>query len=320
MRKLILYQIILLAFLGCSKDDDKRLTQWESLTIPTNQTIIDIDFYNDNFGIAVVPIGNLLRTTDGGNSWKEISIVTDENFMSCYALSNEQIFVGRNRFFKSNDGGDNFKELGQDQIDYSSSIFGIYFYNSQIGVVLKGSSLYKTTDGGQNWTVKYPYFGSSSLMEVLEQTIYLAGGITFDNVAYGEMHKSIDGGDTWQKINLPTEIRNSQITAINFLTSDIGYISTFENKIFKTIDGGNRWKKISKLTFGIVSDMDFENVNSGYLTSNNKIYRTNDGGVTWTIDFESNEEVFYIERTPNNTVFVTGRNGVILRKNNILKN
>ena len=55
-------------------------------------------FSNDNFGVGLVSIGSIIRTTDAGNNWDEINVVTDENFTSCFALTNTEVFVGRNRF------------------------------------------------------------------------------------------------------------------------------------------------------------------------------------------------------------------------------
>jgi len=319
MKLKLIISLAFVLFLGCHSDDNMGVSNWEKLSIPIEGTltnILDIDFYNDNIGACLIHVGNILITKDGGETWQEINVVSDESLISINVLNGDEIFVGRHRFFKSVDGGENFIELGQGQIDFYSAIVAIHFFNSGTGIILKGgSSIYKTIDGGVNWTVKYLQFGSSHLMEIADnQTLYLAGGRTYDNVTYGEMHKSIDGGETWQEINLPPEIDNWDITAMNSLTKDIIFVSTIEHKIFKTLDGGLSWEKISTLNFGSVSDIDFENENRGYLISYKKIYKTVDGGVNWTTDFESDEEMFDIERTPNNSVFVTGRNGLILKK------
>ena len=122
--------------------------------------------------------------------------------------------------------------------------------------------------------------GLANHLEVIKnQTLYIAGGNTYDNITFGEMHKSDDLGETWIKLSLPNEIQQSEITSIDFLTHEIGFISTFENKIFKTLDGGNNWTKINEFQYGGIRDIVFENGNTGYLTTNNSIYKTTNGGV-----------------------------------------
>lgn len=312
--KIILHIIPLLLLSSSCSHDNNNHSNWKELSTYTDKTVTQLCFSNDNFGVGLVSIGSIIRTTDAGNNWDEINVVTDENFTSCFALTNTEVFVGRNRFFKSTDGGDSFTELGQNQINYSSSIFAIHFFNKELGVIVKGGSVYKTTDGGTNWLVKYPQYGFANHLEVIKnQTLYIAGGNTYDNITFGEMHKSDDLGETWIKLSLPNEIQQSEITSIDFLTHEIGFISTFENKIFKTLDGGNNWTKINEFQYGGIRDIVFENGNTGYLTTNNSIYKTTNGGVSWLLHHQSTSELYYFEKTTNN-IFVHGRQGVILRK------
>jgi photosystem II stability/assembly factor-like uncharacterized protein len=290
--KIISHIIPLLLLSSSCNHDNNNHSNWKELSTYTDKTVTQLCFSNDNFGVGLVSIGSIIRTTDAGNNWYEINVVTDENFTSCFALTNTEVFVGRNRFFKSTDGGDSFTELGQNQINYSSSIFAIHFFNKELGVIVKGGSVYKTTDGGSNWLAKYPQYGFANHLEVIKnQTLYIAGGNTYDNITFGEMHKSDDLGETWIKLSLPNEIQQSEITSIDFLTHEIG----------------------NEFQYGGIRDIALENGNTGYLTTNNSIYKTTNGGISWLLHHQSTSELYYFEKTTNN-IFVHGRHGVILRK------
>ena len=151
-------------------------------------------------------------------------------------------------------------------------------------------------------------------MQVLPNgTVYLESVRTYDNVTDGEMHKSIDFGESWMEVSLPPELDYSQIKAIDFLRSRMGYAWSFEDKIFKTSDGGVSWTKVSSL-LGVDADLCFLNERVGFLIGNRKIFKTENAGTHWTLDYSSSEEFLEMGKTEANGLFVVGRNGSILRR------
>ncbi|WP_186755946.1 WD40/YVTN/BNR-like repeat-containing protein [Echinicola salinicaeni] len=313
MRNSFLF-LLSIVFVSCSKNNDLQLSNWEVLNTNTSQTIFDIDFSDNNNGLALISIGSCIITNDGGESWIEKQIVSNENLVSCFELNKNEIFVGRNRFFKTSDGGLNFNEYGQGEIDYASSIKSIHFFDSSTGIVLKAGRIYKTYDGGQSWVEKYSQSTYSDFIEYSDNTLYVAGGITYDGNSFGELHKSENQGETWAEINLPMEIQNWQINTIDFINSDIGFISTFENKIYKTLDGASSWSLVKDFN-GSIYNLAFIDEQIGYLTSGDKIFKTTNGGSTWNMDYQGNIELYYIEKTEN-SIYVSGRDGIILKNNN----
>lgn len=177
---------------------------------------------------------------------------------------------------------------------------------------MKAGRIYKTYDAGVSWEQKYSQSTWSNLIEYTGNTLYVAGGRTYDGNSQSELHKSENQGETWEEINLPMEIQNWEITGIDFFNNDIGFISTFDNKIYKTIDGASSWSLIIDFD-GSINDLAFIDEQIGYLTSGDKIYKTTNGGSNWSIDYQGNIELFYIEKTPN-SIYVSGRDGIILKK------
>ena len=310
----------MLIVVGCSKSDlDSDPVQeynWKQLETPTTNDLDDIYFSSHNFGVACGSFGALLKTDDAGESWQNLDVGVGYSFMSVFALNDNEFFTARVGLYKTINSGLSFNEIG-DIGSFGSSISDIHFFNSQNGIIVKGSTVYLSNDGGNNWIPVYPYESYARMLEVTDNnTVYLAGGTTYDSVGEGEMHKSVDNGETWELMNLPEEIAGSQITAIDFLNSQTGYISTFENKLFKTIDGGVNWIKKSELSFGLISDLLYINENNGYLISQNKIYATKDGGVEWHEEYETDAANYLTSMTvtADGTVYVSGMAGTILKR------
>ena len=115
------------------------------------------------------------------------------------------------------------------------------------------------------------------------------------------------------EVSLPPELDYSQIKAIDFLRSRMGYAWSFEDKIFKTSDGGVSWTKVSSL-LGVDTDLCFLNERVGFLIGNRKIFKTENAGTHWTLDYSSSEEFLEMGKTEANGLFVVGRNGSILRR------
>ncbi len=131
-----------------------------------------------------------------------------------------------------------------------------------------GIALYKTTDGGKNWTV----LGGDS--GKINQTVVLGGhktGISFRDentgwigvdipAAVAELYMTRDGGNSWNSVELPLPENNDiyQTTSyapsffnendgIAFAQIDGKNISTRMLIIFVTHDGGEKWIYSDKL-------------------------------------------------------------------------
>ncbi|MDR3610310.1 MAG: YCF48-related protein [Ignavibacteriaceae bacterium] len=141
-------------------------------------------------------------------------------------------------------------------------------------------SIYKSSDGGMTWTVKYQ----------LAPTTISAGDICFGNsttgyagASKGNIFKTIDGGDTWQKEILDT---NYMVAKLHFFDADFGFAlctNGTTNKICKTTNGGVSWDTIARMPSCSMEAMDFFSPTAGIATGDNgNIWYTTDG-TTWTI-------------------------------------
>ncbi|MDP7430181.1 MAG: hypothetical protein QGG97_01380, partial [Flavobacteriales bacterium] len=158
-----------------------------------------------------------------------------------------------------------------------------------------GGGLWKTTDGGSNWTTNtdnLPVLGVSSIVihPVNHQIMYIAtgDGDGADTYSIGVL-KSTDGGNTWNTTGLSYGVNQSK--RINKLIMNPNFpdslVAATNNGITISPDGGATWN--STLT-GRMRDVEFKPNNPSVIyaaldasSGASKIYRTTNGGVGWTI-------------------------------------
>jgi len=163
--------------------------------------------------------------------------------------------------------------------------------NSQIlyyvaSIPYKGTSLFKSKDGGKSWKLINTK-GLSSSSSIFYIYIDPLNVKTFyaicseGNYAYA-LYKSTDTGITWQ--NIYSDPNNIAIFAIDKLNDKILFVGGGFN-LLKSVNGGKSWKEIS--TYGIyLTDIIInpKNTNIIYVTDNDYtlgLWKTSNGGKTW---------------------------------------
>ena len=184
-----------------------------------------ISFYNEREGIVYGdPIGGkmqLLTSSDGGKSWKDISGNLETRLMegeAGFAASNTGIHTMKNgytriitggkqsRLFFSPDKGKSWKVFACPVIQgqESQGPFSVAFHDQEHGVVAggdyKNDTLRKgnfliTNDGGKSWeTAEVSPWGYRSCITYVDRNVLLATGTSGTDI-------SRDGGKTWTAIS-----------------------------------------------------------------------------------------------------------------------
>jgi photosystem II stability/assembly factor-like uncharacterized protein len=138
--------------------------------------------------------------------------------------------------------------------------------------------IYKSTDGGNTWIVKYSVEASSLLTYDIT---FVNSSTGFAGLTKGQILKTTDGGETWQTLVIDTNYAN---TAIYFFDAYLGYslaISGTNGIIYKTTNGGVSWANTATLTGSNMYSMDFSSPTHGIAVGTaNGLYYTTDG-TTW---------------------------------------
>jgi photosystem II stability/assembly factor-like uncharacterized protein len=130
---------------GVSKVDTSFKQEFESVC------------FSDDTTVHVVGYGQILRSTDGGNTWK-VNAAKDDFFQSvCFATKKIGYVVGLNgSILKTIDAGITWQKLRNgDALTTSSEPFrSVYFSDILKGYVVGDNGLFwQTTDGGETWQV-----------------------------------------------------------------------------------------------------------------------------------------------------------------------
>jgi len=223
------------------------------------------------------------KTIDGGINWIFQNIFIAENFFESYII-NSINFI------------DNYTGFIVGTKRYYQWPFGYYY----IGM------LFKTTDGGLNWT-------TSQLPVGIPNDIKFINVNTSFIVGTGKILKTTNSGLNW--ISIPGIYGNFyNFLKISFINENTGWLSG-DDRICKTTNGGLNWVDQSYLNISGLHSMVFLNEDFGWVCGNQgKIYATSNGGVNWfNQPTPTYENLFSITFINPNTGWAVGSNGTILK-------
>lgn len=225
---------------------------WQSVVVPGNGfTFKAVTFVDSQHGWAVGGNGLLIRTTNGGKSWKLLKAPTSSELHSVHFFNSRIGYVagregvrnpitdevkGSVEILCTKDGGGTWRRSYKE--DEPGSVFQIIpFSESGAFVVLDGNRLLRTEDQGETWQ-------QVELSAKHVSAVALApNGIDWLVGRNGVFQHSDNRGRTWQQAEPPKgETRSMNWWAITFSSNGTGLAVGDGGLLAITLNNGKTWQ------------------------------------------------------------------------------
>ena len=158
------------------------------------QPLMDVYFEDGNNGYAVGIFNRLLRTTDGGETWKPWAHRIDNpGELHLYSInageSGVYISGEQGQVWRLNEHGDHFVEV---PTPYTGTLFGSVNTDSALVVFGMRGTIYRSVDRGNSWEEVNTW----SEAGITDGMVMADGRIVLANLA-GELLVSVDNGKTF---------------------------------------------------------------------------------------------------------------------------
>ena len=249
--------------------------------------------------ISINIISGLYKSTDSGNSWKQIDTALGYGgtFGFYFNLQNNSIYLIKHI-------------LGSPS----------------------GGLLYVSSDNGESWEtfdgLSDTYLEWIGVSPFDENEIYVKEHDSFPAGFYETVYRTTDGGINWEPIaNFPASSHGRSVTFnLSLIDSNTLYSSGHDNLIFtyffKSTDRGDNWYYISEppdVGRELITDPNISNrifIFPGY-------HLTEDDGYTWTVADSGLSDVssylsFYIDPSDKTTFYNLRKDGLYVTKNDLI--
>ncbi|MCH2225743.1 MAG: gliding motility-associated C-terminal domain-containing protein [Crocinitomicaceae bacterium] len=248
---------------------------WDSQNSTTNDIIIDIDF---------APTGNLVGIYG--------------------SLFNGQI--GR-----TNDGGDTWSIVHSFTGEYLSQVYIDDAFNC---IAATETKIYKSTDGGINWALKYnnpnSIFWTGAIEESNGRIFCGKGGFSINSGNH--LYYSDDVGETWDSVSTIFD----QVRDVSFHNNYGVLISSGD--LFVSSDLGDSWTVLTGLPHShLITELEMLSA-TDFITvgKNGEVYYTQDFGSTWTnVNIGTTEDLKVVEFGNGTNGIIGGNNGTLYMTN-----
>lgn len=287
-------------------------------------TVVDLDFFDNNRGIAVGLYGGIAYTSDGGGKWNygnfsfmnASGVLTSTSFQDVHFISATTAYaVGTNGCIaKTTDGGANWSFVNNPLYENAKAINSVWFLDANKGYMGGQNNntpdlapkLYVTNDGGASWdSMAAPVGGKTRVGYVNNAAV---GSFLWDITAKGK-----------------------EIQRIMFLDANTGYISGSGSGTFEpipnvssaspcnptgtnTTTGTHHASLLWKFSNGSLTDYSISKERLGY----NGIYTTLPGACNYryasnTIHTQTLRAMHIIDA--NNVLLMSLNNNIVIRVN-----
>lgn len=299
---------------------------WEDV-VPTAVDLWNASIVDANTWYMVGDKGNILKTTDGGQTVVKAGIPgsVDLYYASYFKNANEGWVSGKTlgNIYHTTDGGATWSTFTVPGFASTKSYRDFFFLNDTVGYLLGvGGKVTKTTDGGQTWVSLADNINTA---HSLFCTYWKSETNGYAGSGSGLLYITTNGGTTWSSITVGA---SANIRDLWFRDANNGVLVKENGEIFYTTTGGNTagsWiaateSAISQVT-GVMCDHNGVYWAAGYSNDASQqgntwaLMKSLDNGATWT---EETFPALSFNATRFSSITAGGGKIVAVGKNNLI--
>ena len=269
-------------------------------------------FIDQNRGWVAGSKGTLLRTEDGGRTWKATTSSTDDIVRDVYFTDEQNGWLvcevnqyqlknlddPRAYLMKTTDGGAHWTRVEIKGFDVDSILVRAVFSRGGRGWAFgEAGAIFATRDAGETWVrLRSP-----------TRRLLLGGTFVDDDRGWvvgagATIIQTSDGGDTWYQSSLPGVEKTVRFTAASFFDNRLGWAVGSGGSVFRTTNGGRTWQRQESGVEVDLSDVKFVDAQEGWAVgAEGTIIHTTNGGGTWTTERSGTEHqlerVFFTDKS-----------------------
>ena len=268
------------------------------------------DYATDKTIFATLLWTKVLKSRDGGKTWKIISLPKQERGLAIAispAFSHDKtVFVASNRgiIFKSTDGGDNFSVIGETGEPINLAVSLVVSPNYALDKTLYATSIiniYKSTDGGKGWR---SVTSGTPIEKVGNIKLAISPNYKEDKTVIAGTGEGVfitnDAGQTWEKFKNNKYIDKGFIEGVAIspdYKNDRTFIVSVQGKgLLKTTDNGKSFislgdrsislSRMNRVPSGSMPtqfspDFAVDKTIYGFGSATTEIFKSTDGGYRW---------------------------------------
>ena len=301
------FGMVLLSLPGSTLATGIESMRWLNPT-PQGNAIRSIDFESPSIGYAVGLYGTILRTTDAGSSWQDLSepLLFGKHLYDVVAVGDGELWaVGDEGVYRSTDGATTWRPVSSPA---ATTLHQLEIVGSLWSVVGEEGERIVSTDSGMHWTLA----PNTGVVRARDQAwIDAQHGFV---VGMWNVVATSDGGLTWTELDFPA----GEYTEVRFENATDGWLSS-SFSIHRTTDGGQTWIPSG---FGppgplyVAEQVIYSEDHRLAICDGEgaEVWETTDGGGNWTQIYMRGATVGYtdIAELPNGRLVMASTDGDLL--------